>query len=61
MTKKTLAALIVAAVMALMLAVPVLAGNGPNGPPSTGDRPGWGYGDTNHNHTGPPGLSQSAQ
>ena len=22
-----------------------------------GDRPGWGYGDTNHHHTGPPGQS----
>lgn len=24
---------------------------------SGGTRPGWGYGDTNHVHTGPPGLS----
>ena len=24
---------------------------------SSNDRPGWGYGDKNHNHTGPPGQS----
>jgi hypothetical protein len=23
-------------------------------------RPGWGYGDTNHNHSGPPGLIKKA-
>jgi hypothetical protein len=26
---------------------------------STGSKPGWGYGDTNHNHSGPPGLNKS--
>ena len=28
---------------------------------SSGTRPGWGFGDKNHTHTGPPGLSQSVR
>lgn len=27
--------------------------------PEGGTRPGWGYGDKNHEHTGPPGLSEN--
>ena len=26
-------------------------------PPSGNERPGWGHGDKNHHHTGPPGQS----
>lgn len=26
-------------------------------PPTDGTRPGWGFGDKNHTHTGPPGQS----
>ena len=25
---------------------------------ASGARPGWGYGDTNHNHSGPPGRNK---
>lgn len=53
--KKVVAALAVTGVVVLLLASPVLAGNGNNGKAS-GERPGWGYGDTNHDHIGPPGL-----
>jgi hypothetical protein len=52
--KKMLAAIIVALVAILLLATPVLAGNGNNGKTDT-NCPGWGYGDNNHNHYGPPG------
>ncbi len=51
-TKKVVAALIAAVLVGLLLSAPILAKNG-NGQDS--ERPGWGYGDTNHTHTGPPG------
>jgi hypothetical protein len=56
-TKKVVAALITTVVLVALLAAPVLAGNGVgNGQQAPEDRPGWGYGDSKHNHTGPPGL-----
>jgi hypothetical protein len=29
-------------------------------PKTNNNRPGWGYGDPHHNHTGPPGLSKDS-
>lgn len=54
-TKKVVAALIATGVVVSLLAAPVFAGNG-NSEKASGERPGWGYGDSNHDHTGPPGL-----
>jgi hypothetical protein len=30
----------------------------PTTPPPTEQRPGWGHGDENHEHTGPPGQEK---
>ncbi len=64
MIKKRIAAVSFAvAIVVSLLTVPVLAGNRAGGHTVdnfgqnvTTERPGWGYGDTNHTHTGPPGL-----
>jgi hypothetical protein len=49
-------AVIIGAIVAGSLAIGAAAfaqGNGNSG----GTRPGWGFGDKNHTHTGPPGQS----
>lgn len=47
--------IIVMAVLAA--AVAVMATTALAAKPTDGTRPGWGYGDKNHVHTGPPGQS----
>jgi hypothetical protein len=59
MLRRTIvAALASAALGGLLLVGPVFAGEGGHGPRKFGYgyRPGWGFGDGNHDHTGPPGL-----
>lgn len=48
----------------ILVAFILLAGTALAGPPGPGNagnsglqKPGWGYGDPNHQHTGPPGQS----
>ena len=62
--KSLVAGVASAVLVGALLAIPVLA-DGREGTPGNGygygygdrgDRPGWGYGDDNHEHTGPPGL-----
>ncbi len=55
--KKVVVAVVAAVAVVLLLAAPVLAKN-PHGVQGSADsdRPGWGYGDSNHTHTGPPGT-----
>ena len=55
MRKKMVLAVIATVVICLLLSTPVLAAKGDNGKPDSGVRPGWGYGDPNHDHSGPPG------
>jgi hypothetical protein len=55
-TKKVVAGLVASVVVALLLAVPVLAQKGGVDKMASGELPGYGYGDSNHEHTGPPGL-----
>jgi hypothetical protein len=45
-------------VLFLLLSTPALAGKGGNAEKDSIDRPGWGYGDSNHNHLGPPGHGE---
>ena len=55
--KKVVVALIATLVVISILAAPVFAANG-NNRQASGERPGWGYGDNNHDHTaGPPGQA----
>lgn len=44
-------------VLALLAAAIIFISQSALAKANGGDRPGWGYGDKNHNHTGPPGLS----
>ncbi len=53
-TKKGVSAFIAAILICLLMSAPALAKGG-NGGQDSGERPGWGYGDNNHIHTGPPG------
>lgn len=53
--KQLIAALIITVVVASLMATPVFADNGNNGKYQGGECPGWGYGDDNHEHSGPPG------
>ena len=50
-------------VMATMAAGPALADSGrdKDKPFGYGHRPGWGFGDDSHIHTGPPGLADGGQ
>ncbi len=41
----------------LLIAGTAVVANAQNG--NNGQKPGWGFGDKNHVHTGPPGLSVS--
>ena len=57
--RKVVLAIGAAVVVALLLATPILADSG-HGKKASGsgiidDKPGWGYGDNNHTHEGPPG------
>ena len=56
--KQLIAALVITVVVASLMATPVFAGNGNNGK-SPSELPGWGYGDDNHEHSGPPGQVDS--
>ncbi len=47
-----------AAVVGMILAASILLAGATFAKPSNGTRPGWGLGDTNHVHTGPPGNSE---
>ena len=52
---KTLARILI--VLALVLGTGALAVNAVSAQKDGDTRPGWGYGDKNHTHTGPPGES----
>ena len=56
--KKRLALSVIATtgVLGAVLSGPVLADSNHDSGPGYGYRPGWGHGDKNHDHTGPPGL-----
>ena len=54
-TLKPIGVLALLAAAAAIMAGSVLAKS------SGGTRPGWGFGDKNHTHTGPPGLSVSVR
>jgi hypothetical protein len=47
----------IVAVAAIAMAVFALMGVNAFAKTDGGTRPGWGYGDQNHEHTGPPGQS----
>ena len=51
-TSKVILVAVAVAVSAFLLVNGVAAGN-----PHGDTRPGWGHGDKNHEHTGPPGLT----
>ncbi len=55
--KAILAGIATAVLVGALVAVPVFAGNSNGGPSKFGNgyAPGWGCGDQNHIHTGPPG------
>lgn len=44
-----------AVIAGMMLAAFILLAGATFAKPSNGTRPGWGLGDANHTHTGPPG------
>jgi hypothetical protein len=52
--RKIVLALVATLLVCLLLSTPVLAGKGDTEQNSK-DCPGWGYGDNNHSHWGPPG------
>jgi len=67
---KLFVALIIAVLVLGIIAAPVLAGNAQadknqssNGQKwgSGDERPGWGYGDKNHEHIGPPGKNKKSE
>ena len=56
--KIAVASIVSAALIGALVAVPAFAGDSSGDPGlgyGYGYRPGWGYGDPNHDHTGPPG------
>jgi hypothetical protein len=59
--KQLIAAMIITVVVASLMTTPVFAGNGNNGKCPGGERPGWGYGDDNHEHSGPPGQGDNGK
>ena len=57
LAKAIVAGLVTAFLVGALMVVPTFAGKWEGKPGfGYGYRPGWGWGDPNHEHTGPPGL-----
>ena len=60
MLRKVISAAAATAFIGALLAVPAFAGGGSDGSDlGFGYRPGWGFGDENHDHTGSPGTGDN--
>lgn len=58
--KVVVAGLITSVIVGLLVVPTVAAGGGKSDDHGFGYRPGWGLGDKNHEHTGPPGQAEKS-